>query len=134
MRYVALAALVVLVGGYVVGQQPEQAVQPTRDGIERHPILTEQHARDGIGVINDLIRVAGKEAGAVGRYVPFGTDRLLDTTNGTLFQISGDAWVQIVELKYLSYEMLDDVKRDTPVSEPQYEIIEDPNDQPAEHK
>lgn len=64
----------------------------------------------------------------VGRYAPFGNDRLLDTTNGTLYHSNGKEWVVSVELKVLSYEMIDDAKQNAaPVEEPQYEIVDDPD-------
>jgi hypothetical protein len=120
MRYVALAALVVLVGGYVVGQQPATESKPTGEesadqfytvgpGFERG--TTDPIKAAASSLAKALAESKAPEVGPVGRYVPFGNDRLLDTTNGTLFRINGDEWVQVVEMRYLSYEMVDEMQK-----------------------
>ena len=110
---VALVVLIALVGGYVVGQQPEQRPGPLREGPIPHPILLEQRERDGIGVINDLsadrqsdpsaaqelLGDLEKPAATVGRYVPADGGRMLDTTDGTLYALQGGWWEPVARLR-----------------------------------
>jgi hypothetical protein len=181
MRYVALAAVVALFGGYVVGQQPvvpEPAddLEPPASSDKDAPGLSQGHRAiighsitkpkrsaeaatekrvpnsiDGqpstegwlyvpsanvavpaqllerkraLGLIDSEAhpgftegerpswwkghfydagssepRVEKNAPQPVGRYVPFGNDLLLDTTNGTLYRINGRVWVDVVKMK-----------------------------------
>lgn len=122
MRYFALAIAVVLVGGYVVGQQPATERKPeakeseeefftVESGFERLPLSsTDPLQAAASAVAKALAESKAPAVNLVGRYVPFGNDRMLDTTNGTLFRIEGKSWVPAVELQYLSYEILDEGK------------------------
>lgn len=109
---VAFGLLIALVGGYVVGQQPEQRPSPSREEPIPHPILVEQRERDGTGVINDLLahrrdaralsELLGdpqQTAAPVGRYVPADGGRMLDTTDGTLYAPQGDWWAPVTKLR-----------------------------------
>jgi hypothetical protein len=104
---VPVLMIVALVGGYVLAQQLEEQPAIDRDGATPHPITSEQRARDGVGVINDLparqasdpnllhyelIADLPRPHAPVGRYVPADGGRMLDTTNGTLYAVEGDRW------------------------------------------
>ncbi len=122
MRYFALAIAVVLVGGYVFGQQPAAEPKPeakeseeefftVESAFERLPLSpTDPLQAAASAVAKALAESKTPAVNPVGRYVPFGNDRMLDTTNGTLFRIEGKSWVPAVELQYLSYEILDEEK------------------------
>ena len=83
MRYVVLAAVVVLVGGYVVGQQPASDSKPTKsaeefitvDGsFERVPLKeTDPIKIAAAAVAKTLAKPRPSEPGPVGRYRPFAT-------------------------------------------------------------
>jgi hypothetical protein len=96
---VPLLVLVAMVGGYVVGQQPDKkAVAP---GESPNPVLEEQHRRDGIGVINDVDArtPTATIVAPVGRYIAADGGRMLDSTDGTLYAVSGDRWQEVAKLK-----------------------------------
>ncbi len=84
-----IAVLVALVGGYVVGQQPDPVSDP--------PAATGDHIGNVRPLAQERPRLLTKEP-PVGRYVPFEVGMLLDTTNGTLFRQEGNParWKAVV--------------------------------------
>jgi len=92
-RYVVpVVVLLALVGGYVVGQQPETVPGETVATPPAQVIWAAPPA-------GQLMLTMSSQ---VGRYVPFEGGKMLDTTNGTLYRIDADAWVDVVKMKEVS--------------------------------
>lgn len=77
-------AVLALVGGYVLGQQPASEAEAPRTHRVRN--VDPAAARWLVG------KMTPAPTGQVGRYAAAGEDRLLDTTDGTLYRLDGDRW------------------------------------------
>jgi len=85
-RYVVpVVVLLAMVGGYVVGQQPTNALteldgDANGDGkVDLADMGLFKHAPSG-----------ARHTSEIGRYVPFEGGKMLDTTNGTLYAMEGN--------------------------------------------
>ncbi len=112
MRFIApLVVVVALVGGYVVGQElaPQrgnplpESFRPVEDPAAQRGRASAALRRKRADLLEKFSDQVGNleiasDAPAVGRYLPFGTDRLLDSATGTLYRIEGAHWIEIATM------------------------------------
>ncbi|MFO0896891.1 MAG: hypothetical protein U0836_05600 [Pirellulales bacterium] len=113
MRFIAPVAIVVaLVGGYVVGQElaPQRGAplpetfRPAEDPAAQRGRASAALRRKRADLLEKFSEQVGNleiasDAPAVGRYLPFGTDRLLDSATGTLYRMEGAHWMETVTMR-----------------------------------